>query len=893
MSIELRNAPSDPCGKSQPENKTSPVGSVANPTRASNNSNSQRYPTTGKPTSTVASKTPIAPRADSQPVARAEVFVVLLILSPKGRLSPRRSTGALTTRQTRQLQLAIQHLPPCVILNKFPPVGFLPIGPLAKQHVVSYAFCADISVRCSMNAKPRRNCWSFLAFLSISPFILVGVTQVLPQSHLLRSLGPVSPKSRLSKLRATPAPVIQRTPPLAGVNAIQSVAVSSSLPLKPSVPATNHLLQGHILFERNDGQADSQVLYLSHGSGYTLFLTRTGATIVLPEMPTKGPGVTARRASFFRLRFGGANPRTDVSGLETLPGTSNYFSGSDPKLWHTRIPQFAKVRYSNLYPGVDLTFYFREGQLEYDVIASPGADLSAVNLQIEGANPSLTREGDVSIKMGANELVRLPKPYAYQSGAAATVVPTNYSLHYGRMSFALGDYDRSRPLVIDPALIFATVVTSNCGTCTDVISDMAADNTGVYLTGSTNAAIFPATASGPASSDPHVTQTFVVKLDPTGSQVLYSTFLSSSSGQSITVDTLGSAYVSGNAYFGTPPFPLTTGVFSGSVPPNASGLGAAYAAKLSPDGSTISYSTFLQQPTSNGAPAANAQVVNPAKIAVDSTGALYITGTAIPNPYNEYSSIRMPLPVTVGAFQTTPGADFVLKLNPNASGFDYATYIDGTSNADPYVAGVAVDSSGDAFVAGSATVTGFPTTSGAYQTSSGGAFVMELNPNGTAQVYSTFFVADSQAFGLAVDSQGQAVITGDSSGTLPVTSNAFCGNISSGSYTGFVTKFKADGSGLIYTTTLCGGDPQGASVAVDSTGAAYVLGIAATPADFQPFLLQPIQGYVPTGLGAPDIANIAVKLDTSGNLQWSTFLGQKHLGHRRGRRTTAQNSCRR
>jgi hypothetical protein len=178
--------------------------------------------------------------------------------------------------------------------------------------------------------------------------------------------------------------VIQRTPPLAGVNAIQSVAVSSSLPLKPSVPATNHLLQGHILFERNDGQADSQVLYLSHGSGYTLFLTRTGATIVLPEMPTKGPGVTARRASFFRLRFGGANPRTDVSGLETLPGTSNYFSGSDPKLWHTRIPQFAKVRYSNLYPGVDLTFYFREGQLEYDVIASPGADLSAVNLQIEG-----------------------------------------------------------------------------------------------------------------------------------------------------------------------------------------------------------------------------------------------------------------------------------------------------------------------------------------------------------------------------------------------------------------------------------------------------------------------------------------------------------------------------
>ncbi|MGA2428620.1 MAG: hypothetical protein ABSH13_08960, partial [Candidatus Acidiferrum sp.] len=617
-------------------------------------------------------------------------------------------------------------------------------------------------------------------------------------------------------MRSTPAPVIQRTPPLAGVNAIQSVAVSSSLPLKPSVPATNHLLQGHILFERNDGQADSQVLYLSHGSGYTLFLTRTGATIVLPEMPTKGPGVTARRASFFRLRFGGANPRTDVSGLETLPGTSNYFSGSDPKLWHTRIPQFAKVRYSNLYPGVDLTFYFREGQLEYDVIASPGADLSAVNLQIEGANPSLTREGDVSIKMGANELVRLPKPYAYQSGAAATVVPTNYSLHHGRMSFALGDYDRSRPLMIDPALIFATVVTSNCGTCTDVISDMAADNTGVYLTGSTNAAIFPATASGPASSDPHVTQTFVVKLDPTGSQVLYSTFLSSSSGQSITVDTLGSAYVSGNAYFGTPPFPLTTGVFSGSVPPNASGLGAAYAAKLSPDGSTISYSTFLQQPTSNGAAATNAQVVNPAKIAVDSTGALYITGTAIPNPYNEYSSIWMPLPVTVGAFQTTPGAAFVLKLTPNASGLDYATYVDGVGATiqGESVVGIEVDPNGDAFVAGSTLGVNFPTTPGAYQTSNpapqqAAAFVMELNPTGSAQVYSTLFsTAGTQASGMAVDPHGQAVITGYSIGTVPVTSGAFCGNFTSSpsSLEGFVAKFTADGTGLVYATTLCGPD---------------------------------------------------------------------------------------
>jgi hypothetical protein len=182
------------------------------------------------------------------------------------------------------------------------------------------------------------------------------------------------------------------------------------------------------------------------------------------------------------------------------------------------------VRYSNLYPGIDLIFYFRDGHLEYDVIASPGADPSVISLRTEGAKASLTREGDVAIKIGANEVVRLRKPYAYQRGTKATVVPTSYSLRGGKLSFALGDYDRKRTLVIDPALIFATFVTSNCSTCLDFINDIAADNTGVYLTGQTNAVKFPVTAGGPTPGNLPSTQTFVVKLDPTGSQVLYSVF---------------------------------------------------------------------------------------------------------------------------------------------------------------------------------------------------------------------------------------------------------------------------------------------------------------------------------------------------------------------------------
>jgi hypothetical protein len=669
--------------------------------------------------------------------------------------------------------------------------------------------------------------------------------------------------------------------PQSGERLIEGITRSSSPPLKPSLPASTRLLQSHIFFERNDGQADSQALYLSHGSGYSLFLTRTGATIVLPRLQKKGSVATKQRARYFKLRFDNTNPQTEVTGIEVLPGTSNYFSGSDPKFWHTRVPQFAKVRYSNLYPGIDLIFYFRDGELEYDVIASTAADPSAISFQAEGANLLLTREGDVALKVGAQEVVRLRRPYAYQPGSEAKAVPANYFLHHGKLSFTLGHYDRGRRVVIDPALIFSTFITSNCTTCLDVINDIAADNSGVYLTGQTNAASFPAPANGPSpGAGQNPLQTFIVKLDPTGSHVLYSAFLASSFSQAIALDALGSAYVSGEA-FPDGSFPLTSGVFSNTVPPNFSG-GAAFATKLSPDGSTILYSTLLQQPSPN--PLADPQVVSPSKIAVDSTGALYIGGQATPLGLPGRTSSWMPLPVTLGAFQTTPGAAFVMKLNPNASGLAYATYIDGAVGPSPHssVAGVAIDSLGDAFVAGSASGNTFPTTSGAYQTSSPTdsgfytGFVMELNPSGTAPVYSTFFgttgSSNTQVLGLALDSHGQAIIAGYSTGSLPVTPSAFCGNstLPLKAFEGFVDKFTADGSALVYGTTFCAGNSNATSVAVDPGGAAYVVGVIDQPADFQPFLLQPIQGYPPSD---PGMANVALKFDTSGALQWSTFLG--------------------
>jgi Abnormal spindle-like microcephaly-assoc'd, ASPM-SPD-2-Hydin/Protein of unknown function (DUF1573) len=656
--------------------------------------------------------------------------------------------------------------------------------------------------------------------------------------------------------------------------------------------ASASLGRDQLFFERNDGQADQEVMYLSRASRYSIFLTRTGLTVVLAQV-AKDSRALALRPSYFRLTFENANSQAQIAGVEQLPGISNYFSGSDPKQWHTRIPQFTKVRYAQLYPGIDVIFYFRDGQLEYDLVAAPGADLTAVHFRIEGAAPSLTRAGDAAIEIGGHEVVRWAKPHAYQDGLSTRAVSAHYSLHQDRLSFAVDHYDRTQPLVIDPALIFATYITSNCSTCVDSINDIAADSTGVYLTGQTNASAFPATASGPAPTAAQNYHTFVVKLDPTGSHILYASFLSSSSGQAIAIDGHGSAYVSGAASMGSPAFPLTSGVFSGTIPANPGELPVGYAAKLSPDGSTILYSTLLQQPTSDGSLVSIPYLVSANKIAVDSAGALYVAGVATSEVFiPQYQSVFMSLPATAGAFQTTPGVAFVMKLNPNASGLEYATYIDGPTglNLRTSVGGVAIDGSGDTFVTGSTNSTTFPITPGAYQStvssdSQGNyatAYVMKLNPSGTAPIYSTFFGASngsgSLSYGVAVDDKGQAAIAGYAAGTLPITSNAFCGNPTTVAATGFVAKLTADGSALVYTSSLCGDFSEAASIGMDSTGAAYVVGFAAYPTTFQPVLLDPIQGYVPPGDYPNSYANVVIKVDISGNLQWATFLGMNEFG---------------
>ncbi|HWF13054.1 MAG TPA: choice-of-anchor D domain-containing protein, partial [Candidatus Acidoferrales bacterium] len=657
--------------------------------------------------------------------------------------------------------------------------------------------------------------------------------------------------------------------------------------------------QRPVFFERNDGQLDSSVLYTGRGLGYTVYLTRSGATMVAPA-PHQASTAGQRDGGYFRLTFTGTNANASVTGVGELPGRSNYFGGSDPKSWHTNISQFAKVRYTNLYPGIDVVFYVRNGQLEYDILGAPKANLRAVHFSVEGVTAASTKEGDLVVPFGSG-IFTLKRPRVYARNLYAKPASANYLVRGKSVSFQLGPYDHNQPLVVDPALIFSTDLNSNCllssqpgDNCADTVSDIAVDASGVYVAGSTSGPSFPSSNPTPQTTGGNSQnfQTFVIKLDPTASTLIYAAYLSSSKGFAIAVDVAGAAYISGTAQVPAPSgamsFPLTTGVFSGTVPAGLTSTSVPFAAKLSATGSAVQYSTLLQQPNTGPNPPAYVQVITPSKIAVDSQGALYVTGTAQLNNMLSAPAQWSPVPVIPGAFQQTPGTLFAMKLNPGASGLAYGTYIDGT-NANNHgtgnglaANGIALDSSGDAFITG-VSGGGFPITPGSYQSSDlassgANAFIFALNPAGSAPLYSTYFGGAGQttAYGIAVDATGEATITGKSADTIPITPGAFCPlpTPPPGVQPGFIAKLNASGSALVYSTSLCGYMAEGDSVALDSAGDAYVLGQTSYPGAFP--LQSPIQNYYSNPVTNPTSlpqAVVALKVNPTGALLWSTFLG--------------------
>ncbi len=669
---------------------------------------------------------------------------------------------------------------------------------------------------------------------------------------------------------STPAPV--------------SASNGSSMNRPKSAPAARSFSNLPLSFEANQGQTDSQVKFLSRGGGYALFLTPREVVLTLRGPQADSPAV-------LRMRLAGANSAPSVEGVEGLPGKSNYFIGDDPSQWRTAIPQYAKVRYRGVYPGVDLVFYGNQRRLEYDFVVAAGADPAVIEMAYEGVQGMrLTSEGDLILTLSGGE-VRHHKPVVYQEVAGVRrPIDGRYVVSgSNRVAFRLARYDADRPLVIDPVLSYSTYLG---GKGDDAAFGVAVDSSGnAYVTGKTDSTDFP-TASPLRSSSGGRDDVFVAKLNPAGSALLYSTYLGGSSydrGYGIAVDSSGNAYVTGETW--STNFPVTAGAFQST----GDGDGNAFVAKLNNTGSTLVYSTYLGG-RGGGNVIAGKTISGPhndlwliigggtdigAAIAVDAAGNAYVTGVTAASNFPTSSPLQGAN--AGGAF--VPLDAFVAKVNPTGSALVYSTYLGGKGDDIGY--DIAVDASGNAYVAGTTNSSDFPTTRGAFQTTFYGgicgsypsndvcteAFIAKLNPSGNALAYSTFLggKGSETANGIAADTAGNVYVTGyTNSADFPTATPiqaARNGNV----IDAFVAKLNATGSSLAYSTYLGGSSyDSGAGIAVDSSGSAWVTGYTRS----SNFPTTPDAFQSATGGGEADawVANLSAAGST---LAYCTHLGGK------------------
>ncbi len=617
-----------------------------------------------------------------------------------------------------------------------------------------------------------------------------------------------------------------------------------------------------VSFEANKGQTNSAVRFLSRGRGYTLFLTSNEAVLVVGSEDLHSRSA-AHQAPALRMKLAGLSSKQEPRGEEQLPGTANYFIGGDPAKWRASVPTYAKVRYSNIYSGIDLVYYGNQRQLEFDFALAPNADPGSIRLRFGEPNRlHLGANGDLVVATACG-VVAFHKPLVYQmvNGHRRPVAGDFALLGKHTVGFRLGSYDRARALVIDPALAFSTFLG---GSGTDVGNAIAVDSAGsVYVTGGTSSTDFPV-SQGAYQETNHAagnqtTNVFVTKLNTTGTALVYSTYvggigtnLGGDIGCAIAVDAAGNAYVAGQTF--STDFPVTQGAFQTTNNGAANNAANAFVTKLNPTGTALVYSTYLGGSGLSGDTPYSGDRGN--AISVDAAGDAYVAGTT--------SSVDFP--VTQGAFQTTNHAAansdanaFVSKLNPAGTALVYSTYLGGSGGQLSYAGdsgnAIAVDAAGDAYVSGQALSTDFPVTSGAYQTTnhaaankSANAFVAKLNPTGAGLVFSTYLGGSAGEMGtaIAVDAAGSTYVAGNTSSTdFPVTPGAFQATnhgAAKGLTNAFVTKMNSAGTALVYSTYLGGsggvvnvmstlgfvaGDlPTG--LAIDSSGNAFLTGFTAS-----------------------------------------------------------------
>lgn len=607
-------------------------------------------------------------------------------------------------------------------------------------------------------------------------------------------------------------------------------------------------------FEPNQGQADPQVKYLARGRGYQALLTETEMVLRLNGASRNAMSDAASsplaeqsnpQPAALRIKFDGASPASRISALNLLPGKSNYMIGDDPKKWRRDIPNYGRVEYHDVYPGVSLAYYGTQRALEYDFIVTPGRDPNVITVSYEGADKvELNSNGDLALHLSGGIIYqRSPVIYQQTSGGQRAVAGRYVMRGEKQVGFEVESYDVSKPLVIDPVLEYSTYLG---GGGDDTGQSVKVDSAGnVYVAGVTSAADFTIKNAAQSVSRGR-TDAFIAKLNASGDTLVYSTYLGGSgddAANGIALDSAGNSYVTGNT---------TSSDFNTRNPlqPASRGGSETFIAKLSPDGSQLIYSTYLG---SSGEDVGYG-------IAVDTAGAAYVTGYTTANDFNVQAPLQ---PSNRGDFDA-----FIAKLNPAGSALSYSTYLGGTGG--DLGSAIVVDGSGNAYVTGYTTSPDFNTKNPLQSAYRGGfdLFVAKLNAAGSALTYSTYLggADDDQGYSLAVDGAGAVYITGSTASVdFPVKNPLQSAR--KGSSDAFVTKINAAGSDLSYSTYLGGsGQDAGRGIVVDASGNVYLVGDT-TSTDFS--IKNPLQ---PSNHGISDA--FVFKLNAAGSDSiFATYLG--------------------
>jgi uncharacterized protein (TIGR03437 family) len=578
---------------------------------------------------------------------------------------------------------------------------------------------------------------------------------------------------------------------------------------------------GPVAFEPNRGQDATGADFVAYGDGFALSLRPGRADLV------------AQGARLSTVLAGARKPAPGV-GESPLPGVVNYFSLGDRSRPIAGIPRYGRVRYRAVYPGVDLVYYGNSGKLECDFTVAPGADPGSIRLRYQGARGlRVNADGDLIVDTDGGAL-RQHGPVVYQDiDGARREIAGHYRLQGRTVTFALAAYDRGRPLVIDPVLSWSTFVAYTGSPGGSQGEGVASDSAGnVYMIGSTANLI--------GGID-----VLVCKFNSAGANVFTSHFGTGSEyygayGHALAVDPAGNIYFGGEV--------LETGVIE-----------TALIGKFDTNGNLL-FSGYPNQYSSNYGLQAGGDAVY--AMGLDSSGNFYAAG-ATTSPY---------YPASTGAAQTAlAGAEngFVEKFNSSGSPQN-GTFLGGKGSDGIYA--IAVDSSGDVFVTGSATSTNFPVTSGAFQTSNGSsggtAFVTKLSPT-LSMVYSTYLGGSGTdaGLGIAIDPSGAAYITGETSSTNFPTLGAVQSTFGGGAGDIFLTKLNGNGQTLAYSTYLGGsGEDYGSAVAVDAGLNAYVTG-GTTSMNF------PVLNAFQTSNQGTTNAIVAAVDATGGTLLFSSYLG--------------------